>query len=393
MRILFVASVSASHLAPMVPLAWALRSAGHDVRVACDADTAPGALALGLTVVRVSTDGDFARRHRESVRGVPGEPYYRERDALPRMFADRSLAMLDGLAALVDRWRPHAVVHEPVAFAAETVAAARDIPTLRHLWGPDLFGTPPGAWLRHRVRELVTAEVPDSAGASAREVVIDPCPAPLQRPGADAVVPVRYVPVDRPGTVPAWLLEPPRGPRVCVTWGTFADGMPGGHPLMRAMRALPRLGVEVVLVARAEDLARQGGLPAGVRAVTGAPLHAVLPSCTAVVHHGGSNTALGAVVRGLPQLVVSDTFERDLNAQRLAETGAAVHLEAREAEADPDAVATAVGRLVDDDRYARAAAELRGLALTRPSPARVAGGFEELLTQWPVAGAPITEGA
>lgn len=392
MRILFVTSVSASHLAPMVPLAWALRAAGHDVRVACDADTAPGALALGLTVVRVSADGDFARRHRESVRGVPGEPYYRERDALPRMFADRALAMLDGLTALVDRWRPHAVVHEPVAFAAEAVAAARDIPTLRHLWGPDLFGTPPGAWLRQRVRELVTAETPGTVWPS-REFLLDPCPAPLQRPGPGTVVPVRYVPVDRPGTIPAWLLDPPGSPRVCVTWGTFADGMPGGHPLMRAVRALPRLGLEVVLVARAEDLAPLGELPAGVRAVTGVPLHTVLPSCTAVVHHGGANTALGAVVRGLPQLVVSDTFERALNAQRLAETGAAVHLKAREAGADPDAVAAAASRLVGDERHARATAELRGLALSRPSPAQVAGGFEELLTQWPVPGAPITKGA
>ena len=193
MRILFVTSVSSSHLAPMVPLAWALRAAGHDVRVVCDADTAPGALTLGLTVVRVSADGGFARRHREN---------YREPGALSRMFADNALAMLDGLAALVDRWRPHAVVHEPVAFAAEAVAAARDIPTLRHLWGPDLFGTPPGAWLRERVRELVTAEVPGSVWPSAREFVIDPCPAPMQRLGPGTAVPVRFVPVDRPGTVP-----------------------------------------------------------------------------------------------------------------------------------------------------------------------------------------------
>ncbi|MCX4588635.1 MULTISPECIES: nucleotide disphospho-sugar-binding domain-containing protein [Streptomyces] len=391
MRILFVTSVSSSHLAPMVPLAWALRAAGHDVRVACDADTAPGALALGLTVVRVSADGGFARRHRESVRGVPGEPYYQERGALPRMFADNALAMLDGLAALVDRWRPHAVVHEPVAFAAEAVAAARGIPTLRHLWGPDLFGTPPGAWLRERVRELVTAEVPGSVWPSAREFVIDPCPAPMQRLGPGIGVPVRFVPVDRPGRVPTWLFDPPERHRLCVTWGTFTDGVPGGHPLMRAVCGLPRLGMEVVLVARAEDLAGLGELPAGVRAVTGVPLHAVLPSCTAVAHHGGANTLLGAVVRGLPQLVVSDTFERALNGGRLAETGAGLHLNAQEA--DPGAVDAAVRRLVTDDRHARAAAALQDRVLTRPSPVQVAGSFEELVVQWSLPAAPITKGA
>lgn len=382
MRILFVTSVSSSHLAPMVPLAWALRAAGHDVRVVCDADTVPGALALGLTVVRVSTDGGFARRHREG---------YREPGALSRMFADNALAMLDGLAALVDRWRPHAVVHEPVAFAAETVAAARDIPTLRHLWGPDLFGTRPGAWLRESVRELVTAEVPGSVWPSAREFVIDPCPPQLQRLGPGTGVPVRFVPVDRPGAVPAWLLDPPARQRICVTWGTFSEGVPGGHPLTRAVRALSRLGMEVVLVARAEDLAGLGELPAGVRAVTGVPLHAVLPSCTAAVHHGGANTALGAVVRGLPQLIVSDTFERDLNGGRLAETGAGLHLSAKDA--DPDSVEAAVRRLVTDDRYVRAAAALQDRALSRPSPAQVARDLEELVAQWSVPAASITEGA
>lgn len=391
MRILFVASASGSHLTPMVPLAWALCAAGHEVRVACDADTAPGALALGLAVVRVSTNGGFARRHRENVRGAAGEPYYREKDAVPRMFAENAVAMIDGLAALVDRWRPHAVVHEPVTFAAETVAAAHGTPVLRHLWGPDVFGTPKGSWLREKVRELVTAEVPGSVWPSAPEFVIDPCPAPMQRLGPGTEVPIRFVPVDRPGTVPAWLHDSPGRDRICVTWGTFSDGMPDGHPLMGAVRGLSRLGGEVVLVARSEDVARLGGLPAGVRAVTGVPLHAVLPSCTAIVHHGGANTALGAVVRGIPQLVVSDTFERSLNGGMLAQAGGALRLSSRDA--DPDAVEAAARQLLGDDRYVRAARALQDQALTRPSPAQVAGGFEELVAERPLPAAPITEGA
>ncbi|MGX9886895.1 nucleotide disphospho-sugar-binding domain-containing protein [Streptomyces sp. NPDC002276] len=392
MRILFVTSVSSSHLAPMVPLAWALRTAGHDVRVACDADTVPAALALGLAVVRVSMDGDFTRRHRESVRGIPGEPYYRERETLPRMFAENAVAMHEGLAALVDRWRPHAVVHEPVSFAAETIAAARGIPTLRHLWGPDVFGTPQGGWLRERAREMVAAEVPGSVWPSeARELVIDPCPAPMQRLGPGAEVPIRFVPVDRPGTVPAWLLGPPERERICVTWGTFTDGVPGGHPLMRVVYGLARPGTEVVVAVRAEDLPRLGELPPGVHAVTGVPLYAVLSSCTAVVHHGGANTALGAVARGLPQLVVSDTFERALNGGRLAEAGVGLHLDSQDA--DPDTVETALRRLITEDQYARAAAALRSQTLSRPSPAQVAGGFEELVARCSVPSEPITEGA
>ncbi|MCH0570258.1 TetR/AcrR family transcriptional regulator C-terminal domain-containing protein [Streptomyces sp. MUM 136J] len=301
-------------------------------------------------------------------------------------------AMHEGLAALVDRWRPHAIVHEPVAFAAEAIAAARGIPCLRHLWGPDVFGTPQGAWLRERARELVAAEVHGGVQPSAaQELVIDPCPAPMQRLGPGAEVPIRFVPVDRPGTVPSWLLDPPERERICVTWGTFTDGVPGGHPLMHVVRGLARPGTEVVVAVRAEDLPQLGELPPGAKAVTGVPLHAVLSSCTAVVHHGGANTALGAVARGLPQLVVSDTFERALNGGRLAEAGVGLHLDSQDA--DADTVGTAVRRLVTDDQYARAAAALRLQALSRPSPAQVAGGFEELIARYPVPSEPIAEGA
>ncbi|MFI6560796.1 nucleotide disphospho-sugar-binding domain-containing protein [Streptomyces sp. NPDC050534] len=391
MRFLFVASASNSHLTPMVPLAWALRAAGHEVRVACDADTAPGALALGLAVARVSSRGGFAGRHRQKVRGVPGEPYYRERDALPRMFAENAVAMIDGLAALVDRWRPHVVVHEPVAFAAEAVAAARGLPVLRHLWGPDVWGTPSGVWLRERVHELVAAEVPGSVWPSAQQFVIDPCPAVMQQPGPGTEVPIRFVAVDRPGTVPSWLLRPYERPRICVTWGTFTDGAPDGHPLMRALRRLSRLDAEVVLLVRSEDLGRLGELPAGVRAVTEVPLHAVLPSCAAIVHHGGANTTMGAVAQGVPQLIVSDTFERDLNGGRLAEAGGGLHLSSQDAH--PEAVEAAARQLVFDDRVAHSAVALQYQAMTRPTPAQVASCLTGLVTESPVPAARITEGA
>lgn len=391
MRILFVTSVSTSHLAPMVPLAWGLRAAGHDVRVACDANTAPGVLAFGLAAMVVSPDGDFARRHRENVHEAPGETYYRDKDTLPRLFADNARAMLDGLLTVADRWRPDAVVHEPVAFAAEVVAAAQGVPAVRHLWGPDVFGTPQGLWLHQRVCELLTDRMPGDA-RPARDFVIDPCPGPMQRLGPGSAIPIRFVPVDRPGTVPPWLLAPPERQRICVTWGTFADGVPGPHPLVRALGGLSALGMDTVLVAQPADLASLGDeLPAGVRAVTGVPLHAVLASCTAIVHHGGANTLLGAAARGLPQLIVSDSFETELNGTRLAETGAGLHLRAQEAE--EGAVVEAARRLVTDDRFARAAEALQNSAMAHPAPAQVAGAFEELVAHGPAPATPITEGA
>jgi UDP:flavonoid glycosyltransferase YjiC (YdhE family) len=377
-RILFVTSVSSSHLTPMVPLAWALRAAGHEVRVACDAGTAPGVLSVGLAAVVVGDDTRFAERHREAVTGVPGRRSYREQAALPAMFADNALAVVDELVAVAGTWRPHAVVHEPVAFAAEVVASALDVPAVRHLWGPDVFGTPPGRWLLSGVHGRLAGVFARYAGREPvlRRLVLDPCPTPMQELGPGVPVPIRHVAVDRPGPVPGWLLDAAPGGRICLTWGTFADGVPGEHPLLRVLHELSDLYPEVLLAVGPGDAARLGALPRAVRPVSGVPLHAVLPACSAVVHHGGANTMLGAVGRGLPQLVVSDSFEQGLNGQRLAGTGAGLHLGA---EASTAAIRAAVERLVVDADLAGAAAALRDGVLSRPTPGQVAGDFADLL--------------
>ncbi|GLW74436.1 glycosyl transferase [Kitasatospora phosalacinea] len=379
MRVLFVCSVSASHLIPMVPLAWALRAAGHDVRVACSADSAPGALATGLTVTLVGGDGDFAESHRRSVSETSEQHGHGGKDHLVNLFARSARDMMDGLFAVVDNWQPDAVVYEPVAFAAEVVAAARPVVTFRHLWGPDLLATTPGQWLRHRVHESLADEFHARGAAPADfhdRFVIDPCPQDLQHLGAGTAIPVRYVPVDRPGPVPPWLIGVSPADRICVTWGTFGDAMPNGHPFVRMLERLAGIGKEILLVVPPADLERLPQLPEAVRPVTGAPLHAVLPACSAILHHGGANTMLDAVSRGIPQLVVSDTFERSLNGERLAATGAGTHLTARQA--DGPAVERAVVDMLASPQWALRAEALRAQMASRPSPAEVASVLQDL---------------
>ncbi|MEZ0096108.1 nucleotide disphospho-sugar-binding domain-containing protein [Streptacidiphilus sp. EB129] len=379
MRVLFVCSVSTSHLIPMVPLSWALRAAGHDVRVACSADSAPGALATGLAVTPVGGDGHFAENHRRNLTETNEQHGHGGKDHLVRLFARSAVDMVDGLFAVVDNWQPDAMVYEPVAFAAEVVAAARPITTFRHLWGPDLLATTPGQWLRHRVHESL-AECFHAYGASPTDFhdqfVIDPCPPDLQNVGPGTQVPMRYIPVDRPGPVPSWLIDPSPADRICVTWGTFGDAMPTDHPFIRMLQRLAGIGKEILLVIPPADLQRLPQLPDTVRPVTGAPLHAVLPACSVILHHGGANTMLDAVVRGIPQLVVSDTFERSLNGERLAATGAGSHLTARQAEGP--VVEQAVRDMLTSPKWAEKAHALRAQMASRPSPAEVVSVLEDL---------------
>ena len=53
MRVLFVPHANKAHLHIMTPLAWALRTAGHDVRVASQPEIADAIIASGFVPVEV----------------------------------------------------------------------------------------------------------------------------------------------------------------------------------------------------------------------------------------------------------------------------------------------------------------------------------------------------
>lgn len=77
------------------------------------------------------------------------------------------------------------------------------------------------------------------------------------------------------------------------------------------------------------------------------PLDAVLPSATALIHHGGIGTAAAALQHGIPQLIVPRMFSQPSNARWMQRAGAA-YLIAPE-DYYPEEGARMVGTLVADD--------------------------------------------
>src|SRR5688572_24528507 len=59
MRVLIAAIPVKSHLYPVVPLAWALQTAGHEVRVACHSAFVDQVAATGLTAVGLGAEPDY----------------------------------------------------------------------------------------------------------------------------------------------------------------------------------------------------------------------------------------------------------------------------------------------------------------------------------------------
>ncbi|GAA4929265.1 glycosyltransferase [Actinoplanes utahensis] len=161
------------------------------------------------------------------------------------------------------------------------------------------------------------------------------------RPAGPGVALAGFVLGDEPGeatggTMPAVL---PAG-GVLVTGGTGRMLHPGFYPA--ALAALAAAGRPGLVVTPHRDLL-PARLPPGVRWQAEAPFAAVLPTCGAVVHHGGIGTAVQALRSGTPQVILADGADRPDNARRLAAYGLAHSLEATGPEGwETDAVAASL---------------------------------------------------
>src|SRR3954464_9288253 len=70
-----------------------------------------------------------------------------------------------------------------------------------------------------------------------------------------------------------------------------------------------------------------GPLPANVRMARWLPMVDVLPSCAAVIHHGGSGTMFGARVAGVPQVVLPLGADQPTNADAVVRRGVGLALD------------------------------------------------------------------
>ncbi|MEU7163293.1 nucleotide disphospho-sugar-binding domain-containing protein [Streptomyces morookaense] len=364
MRILFTAWGWNTCYYPMVPLAWSARAAGHEVMVATQPGLVPTVRRSGLPVAAVGHDLDVAAMMGGFLQRLTDRDGLNPSDwPVMREFGARNCwlnvavcgAMAEGLWEFASRWRPDLIVFEATTYAGPLVAARLGVPAVRHTWGIDY------AYLLREFDEEALAPMRDAWGLDTVETLgaltVDPCPPGLQLPPSPHVpvdvhrLPMRYVPYNGPGRLPAWLLQRPRRPRVCVTWGMSSGRFdPAQVVIDRVVRAVAALDVEVVAAVSPADRHLLDAMPPNVRVVENVPLHALLPTCDALVSQGGLGTVMTAVTTGTPQLLVPQTTDRLVNARQLTASGSALHL------------------LPDDNTPARLQSLLTRL-LDRPGPA------------------------
>jgi UDP:flavonoid glycosyltransferase YjiC (YdhE family) len=141
------------------------------------------------------------------------------------------------------------------------------------------------------------------------------------------------------------------------------DTIPAGELLT----ALAELDIELIATLSAAQLAAVPDLPANVRAVEFVPLNELLPTCAAVIHHGGFGTVMNVLAHGVPTLTIPAPWwdEADLG-RHLAEGGAGITLDAGALTAG--GVRAALERLLSDASFTRGAERMRTALLDVPSP-------------------------
>lgn len=403
MRVLMTSLAVEAHFNGTVPLAWALRAAGHEVRFASQPALTRAITQAGITAVPVGAD----HTHHEIVRdlgeeltgfyrdidftGVRGGP--RDRKAANSLLTATFYAqanndsMVDDLVAYARWWQPDLVIWEPFSFAGGVAARACGTAGARLLWGPDLFGLSREGFRAENA--ALPVELRDDAleewltwtlarhGLDYDERVvsghftIDQMPEGIRLPGRSESVPMRYVPYNGVSEVPDWLRETPARPRICLTLGITSRDMAYPDLISPAelFDAVADLDVEIVATLDEAQLAEVGRVPDNTRVVNFVPLHALMPTCAAIVHHGGAGTWSTAAVYGVPQLVVAGMWDNVYRAERLSDLGAGLYLPPPELTGSR--LRDGVVRLLEEPAFRTGAQILRERMLAEPSPGEV----------------------
>lgn len=374
MRVLFCSHPAIGHFLQLVQLAWAFRSDGHDVLVAI-ADYAETAADSGLEVVDVAPDFDFASLEQQVFRDHPEIREALRRpvtsmDGVAPGLAGISRAYMDRTIALVDDWRPDLVVYDQPTTAGLYAAARRGVPAVQRN-----VANIPTKRSHDRIAGYL-GDVADRYGItiSDPDVIIELFPpSMLDEPEGWFM---RWVSYSGGGVLGDRLLEPPSRPRVAVTLGTVELRAFGVDSLAPLVAAAEGMDAEFVLALGDVDLTPLGPLPPNVRAVGWTPLYALLRTCSAVVHHGGSATTLTALEVGIPQLVArnaQDPFQY-MPARAIQDSGIGLVIDREKIDADQ------LTWLIDDPGLAGRIAAVREEMLALPTPRAIVDRIVRLVS-------------
>jgi glycosyltransferase len=349
MRVLFTMYPdSRAHLYPVVPLAWALQSAGHEVRLATHHSSIDIIKRTGLTPVPLGRPEDGPVRPSADCNPPMHQDVvltYAEVMGLSKEDVETWIVFFQVLLApisdyvRVDRgeasdlidfaktWKPDLVLWDPTHPAGAVAAQLSGAAHARLLIGQDQFG-----WSVDRLTEnaaalraagldenplaTVLGPLAEKYGLEVtRELMlgqwtVDTQLADFRLPTTTRKLAMRHVPYADPEVLPDWMHVRPEehgGPRrVAMSLGEstrrFVPGDWDRTPkILQACEGLD--DIEIVATLDQMQLTDVDQVPPNVRAIDWVPLPALMQTSSTLIHHGGYGTYASAVAFQVPQLV------------------------------------------------------------------------------------------
>ncbi|KAF9876603.1 mgt family [Colletotrichum karsti] len=182
--------------------------------------------------------------------------------------------------------------------------------------------------------------------------------------------------------VPAWwdeMLAHPREKVVHVTQGTYAtDAANLIGPTLSALRDRDDLLV-IVTTPDAEKVLPAGSLPSNARVASFVPHAKLLPHVGAMVTNAGYGGVLAALSCGVPMVCAGRSEDKADVSSRVAWSGAGIDL-GTDAPGER-ALRDAVGRVLGEDKYRRAAERVRDDFARHDGPNEAVDALEEIVAR------------
>jgi UDP:flavonoid glycosyltransferase YjiC (YdhE family) len=376
------------HIHPMMPLALALREAGHEVAFACSSDSCQVVEGLGYPCFVAGTDmGEMAPR----LMAIPEAE--REEYVMKEVFAgELPRRMVPDLLEICRTWKPDVIVRDysevagwiaaevaALPHASLEVGAFMPAPVLAQMMGENLnawraeYGLPPDPGLESAFRYLHLSFVPPSFH--------DPAfPMP---PTTHAL---RIASFDRSYVteLPDWVYRLPVRPTIYATLGlSFSSERifhGSGQIFSTIIEALRDEPVNlIVTVGPGRNPEEFGEQPVNVHVEQYIPQSLLFPRCDLVIAHGGWSTVMGALSHGIPMVLIPIMGEQSMNAERCAALGAGLVLELNQL--TPQVVRDAVYRVLQDPSFRENAIRVHAESESLPGMDEAVRLLERLATE------------
>lgn len=390
MRLLLTCRPWYSHLQPLLPIARAAISQGHDLAVVTDSSLGPELGRHGLLHLPIqyyppaATPRDPERNARafSALLRLGVRPDYERETISP------SVQVARALLPIIDSWRPDIVIHESWEYGGYLAAEARDLPHATVASGECCFldGDRMLSLINEARGALDLAPVDDPLHAQRlRQISYLPPSWDAEHLAGASVRCYRYPDAGAPGPLPAALTALPNDrPFVYASLGS-SDWMWRAPSFAKVFRAV----VDAIGALRCRAIVAGGPLqddgswygpsaPPNVVFVPFAPQRSLLASCDLFVTYAGFSSTRESLLAGVPTVSLPLMGDQLVHASRLAQVGAGICLDRTAVSAS--SVLDACRTVLDSPSYASSARRMQRLMLGLPGADEIVPDLQALLS-------------